>query len=99
MAYRRYYSPFENEVRVDPQRIPAPPPPPPPKKPRRFRAPRIPTLTYPLKEDGGFLGGIQLDDLVIIGLIMLLIFEDGQERDMPLIIGLGALLLSEFWES
>ncbi len=101
MAYRRYYSPFENEVRVDPPRVNTPSPPPQRQRlpQRRFKAPRIPTLAYPSKEGKGFFDGIQADDLIIIGLIMLLLFEDKEERDMPLIIGLGALLLSGFWDT
>ena len=98
MAYRRYYSPFENEVRVDPPRVKTAPAP--TRQPQRsFKAPKIPTLTYPVKEKNGFFDGIQADDLIIIGLIMLLLFEDKEERDMPLIVGLGALLLSGFWDT
>ncbi len=99
MAYRRYYSPFENSVRVDPPRVTPPSPPPKKRQIKKFKAPRIPTLSYPLKSGKGFFDGIQADDLIIIGLIMLLLFEDKEERDMPLIVGLGALLLSGFWDT
>lgn len=100
MAHRRYYSPFENSVRVDPPRVAPPAPPPVRRQVKKFRAPRIPTLSYSLKNSSrGFFDGIQADDLIIIGLIMLLLFEDKEERDMPLIVGLGALLLSGFWDT
>ena len=100
MAYRRYYSPFENSVRVDPPRVTPPPAPPPVRRRvKKFKAPRIPTLSYPIKSGEGFFDGIQADDLIIIGLIMLLLFEEREERDMPLIVGLGALLLSGFWDT
>ncbi len=99
MAYRRYYSPFENSVRVDPPKVAPPAPPPQRRQVKKFKAPRIPTLSYPLGNSKGFFDGIQADDLIIIGLIMLLLFEDKEERDMPLIVGLGALLLSGFWDT
>lgn len=43
-----------------------------------------------------FLSRLSVDDLIIIGLIILLILESEDEPDIPLVIALGFLFISEF---
>lgn len=42
-----------------------------------------------------FLSGVALDDLILIGVIVLLFMEEQEKRDMPLIITLAFLLIIE----
>lgn len=103
MIHKRYYSPFENDEILRPQRViedPAPPPPPPPerkeKQMKKFKCASLPFNNRESRSPLGFLAELKLDDLIIIGLILLLLFEEQDERDMPLIIGLVVLFILEF---
>ena len=98
MIRKRYYSPFENDEIVQPQRITeeneqsprshAPPV-------RRFKCANLPNKRRhtPLS----FLSELKTDDLILIGLILLLLFEEKEERDMPLILGLFILPDNRFY--
>ena len=102
MIHKRYYSPFESDVIVEPQRVIERPVPSPLRNDPPLRKLKCNTLPNKQHKEEfspfGFLAEIKLDDVIIIGLILLLLFEEQEERDMPLIIGLGILLLIEFLE-
>ena len=78
MVYKRYESPFEETRRNVQPECPPAPCPPAP---------------VPRKKDGIF-KNIGNDDLILIGLILVLLLDDTQQRDYPLIIALGFLLIS-----
>ena len=52
------------------------------------------TNTSPSK----FFKHMKADDLILIALIIIMLFEDNAEKDFPLIIALAFLLLSDFFE-
>ena len=93
MIYRKYYNPFEAEVVV--------PKPVEPavhkehihhKKRRKMKIRKKEHSNAPLS----FLSRLKFDDLIIVGILLLLVFEEQDERDLPLILSLGFLLISEF---
>ena len=94
--YKRYYSPFEEHpVRKDyePEVI----------KPQKFeqKEEQCEKKEYACDEfegpkkshSGGFLGGISTEDIILIGILILLLMEDGEHIDLPLVLGIGFLLL------
>ena len=86
MIHRKYYNPFEQAEVVVP-------------KPVEPAVQHIHSEKRK-KEHGNaplaFLSRLKLDDLIIVGVLLLLIFEEQEERDLPLILTLGFLLISEF---
>lgn len=78
MVYKRYQSPFEQQKNTCPPEI--------------MPAPSPPAAKPPPK--GGFLQNIGNDDLILIGLILVLLLDDTESRDYPLLIALGFLLVS-----
>lgn len=95
MLYKRYYSPFEEQpVRKDyePEVI----------KPQKFETEEdcnkkeyaFEKCEEPKKSHGGgFLGGISTEDIILIGILLLLLMEDSEHIDLPLVLGVGFLLL------
>lgn len=85
--YRRYYrynDPAPGMRRTAPATQPSPPPPPEPKP-----AP----ATFPFSLDK-FLGDTAKDDLILVGLLLLILLgEDKDEIDFPLVLALLYLLL------
>ncbi len=79
MVYKRYCSPFENV-----QRKPETPPLPVPKE----------CSPHPKEAKPSFLGNFGMDDIIILGLILILLLDDTDEKDFPLIIALGFLLIT-----
>lgn len=99
MVYKRYYSPFEQDTIIEPQKVVEPV-----HMEQNFKEDQD-KKTYkcanvPAKNDSplSFLANIKLDDIVLIALLILLLFEENDKRDMPLIIGIAALLFIEFTE-
>ncbi len=45
-----------------------------------------------------FLGRMKSDDLILIGIIIILLMEEKENRDIPLILSLGFLFLIEYIE-
>ena len=45
-----------------------------------------------------FLGRMKSDDLILIGIIVILLMENKENRDIPLILSLGFLFLIEYIE-
>ena len=93
--YKRYYSPFEEEPitkpsyqeeRPEPKNIECV------KKEDEKKAPSK-------KAKDGLFGALAIDDLILIGILFLLLTEDKENRDLPLILGIGFLLLVEYIES
>ncbi len=81
MVYKRYCSPFEQPNQ--PRRCPEPPPPPPPE----------PECCEPQKANKLF-GSLDCDTVLILGLIAILILNDSDDIDFPLIIALAFLLIN-----
>ena len=107
MVYKRYDSPFAQPVgseqavlpekitqkevftptRAEHQRRPAPPP------------------NHNVVEKSGnfgFLSGllskIALDDILLLGLILIIFFDEKEEKDIPLLLALGFLFVIGFFE-
>lgn len=81
MVYKRYVSPFEQQIPSKP--CPPPPPPCPPK-----------AECTPQCNQNKFLGAFDCDTVLILGILALLILDDNGEKDIPLIIALVFLLLN-----
>lgn len=89
MVYKRYYSPFEDrpnpnlhmEVVV----------------PKKADPPCDPDHRHKQQKRGSspldFLTNVQLDDLLLIAVLILLLTEEQEQRDIPLILTIGFLLL------
>jgi len=98
-VYKRYYSPFEEipqrrnlqePVIIQPQKIEN-------------------EVCEEVRKDCGnvnrhssspfdFFGRIKTDDLILIGIIIILLMEEKENRDIPLILSLGFLFLIEYIE-
>lgn len=79
MVYKRYCSPFESSHRQqEPPPLPIPKECPPPPKERK----------------NTLFGNIGMDDIIILGLILILLLDETDEKDFPLIIALGFLLIT-----
>lgn len=93
MVYKRYYSPFEE------QKTHSPPPPPreecPPKEEPECPPPCPPRNNSPFS----FLDKIGYDDLIIIGILIILLAEDKENRDIPLILALAFLFIVQYIEA
>lgn len=93
MVYKRYSSPFEDKR----EKQNCTPPPaetkpdcdgPKPQKPPQLKHQNHTTL--------GFLENLSSDDIMIIALIIILLSEDKDKRDVPMILTLGFLFLIQY---
>lgn len=90
MVYKRYSSPFEDkcppekfEIKTQPQC----------NEKKEHHQPCQPSQS-PLSL--GFLDNLGYDDIIIIALIVILLGEDKNKRDIPLILTLGFLFLIQY---
>ena len=85
MIYKRYKSPFETESVPMPEVF----------EPQRENKEEceLPQNQEQNSRIGGTLDGIAYDDIIIIGLIIILLAEDKGKRDTSLILTLGFLFL------
>ncbi len=92
MVYKRYNSPFEEKERHMHN------PPPEEIKPKEDRQkPLKPPEHKPSKPISlGFLDNLSSDDIMIIALIIILLAEDKDKRDVPMILTLGFLFLIQY---
>ena len=91
--YRRYYTPFdENPVTrdIEPEVI----------KPRKLENEREETKTPPpecetpeRENTQSVLGSLSTEDIILIGILILLFMEEKDNRDMPLLLAIGFLLI------
>jgi len=96
LVYKRYFSPFDE-----------------PKRPITENAEIIKPIKIEEKEKQikktqhkkqntspfDFFGKIKNDDLIILGIIVVLLLEDKENRDISLILALGFLFLIEYIEA
>ena len=82
MVYKRYESPFEKPKNT----VHTPPP-----KPQEFKKEK-PRNQVSL----GFIDKLSNDDIILIALIIILLAEDKEKRDVPLILTLGFLFLIQY---
>ena len=96
--YRRYYSPFdeaqparkeyEAEL-IKPQKI----------EQIEQKEEKIEKCEEKKKSQGfDFFNRISNDDIILIGILILLLMEDKENRDIPLVLGIAFLLLIEYIE-
>ncbi len=87
--YKRYYSPFEEQPitkAYEPEII----------RPERI-AENVHNNDCEKKErSGGFFGDISAEDIILIGILLMLLMEDSEHRDIPLVIGVAFLFLIGF---
>lgn len=91
MVYKRYESPFEKkpeqknfEKKIKEEK-PSPLPPPSERKPTPVSL--------------GFLDKLSTDDIILIALIIILLSEEKEKRDVPMILTLGFLFLIQYIDS
>lgn len=94
MVYKRYKSPFEESenIKVQEEFIPKKEPPSPPEKEEIPKQVKENTQGSSL----GFLDSLAYDDIILIGLIIILLAEDREKRDVPAILTLGFLFLIQY---
>ncbi len=90
MVYKRYSSPFEDKKQPAPPHI---------KhdekcEEKKEQKQQCHTSQSPLSL--GFLDNLGYDDIIIIALIIILLGEDKNKRDVPLILTLGFLFLIQY---
>jgi len=90
LVYKRYSSPFEDKKPCTPTEI---------KHEEKCEKPKeqnqkCNTSQSPLPL--GFLDNLGYDDIIIIALIIILLGEDKNKRDIPLILTLGFLFLIQY---
>ena len=94
-VYKRYYSPFEEipqrrhiqePVIIQPQKI------------ENEVCEEVKKHKRHSSSPFDFLGRMKSDDLILIGIIVILLMEDKENRDIPLILSLGFLFLIEYIE-
>ncbi len=94
--YKKYYSPFEEqpikkeyaaEV-IKPEKLD------PAMEDIKIEDTRI--TEKKKSHNGGFFGNISTEDLILLGILILLLTEEKENRDIPLILGIGFLLLIEY---
>lgn len=96
MVYKRYYSPFEEKRKpeiIHPKR----------EEDAGEACGKPCEKPCPPKTCGngvlGFLDHIGCDDMILIGLLVILLMEDKDKRDVPLILTLGFLFLIQYIEA
>lgn len=94
MVYKRYKSPFEEspEEKAQEEFVPQKEPPLPPEK---EDAPKHQNENLQ-GSSLGFLDSLAYDDIILIGLIIILLAEDREKRDVPAILALGFLFLIQY---
>ncbi len=92
MVYKRYQSPFEStkEEFINPSVSP----PEPCAEQEHIFPPDKNRNTPPASL--GFLDSLASDDIILIGLIIILLAENKENRDVPLILTLGFLFLVQY---
>lgn len=83
MVYKRYESPFEkpkNTVHT----------------PQPIKPPEIKKENRQKQVSLGFLDKMSNDDIILIALIIILLAEDKEKRDVPMILTLGFLFLIQY---
>ena len=84
MVYKRYYSPFEEKRPVVNAEQTSPV--------RENKVKNECTTTQPFD----FLNKIECDDLILIGIIIILLSEDKEKRDIPLILAVAFLFIIQY---
>ena len=90
MVYKRYSSPFEEKKQSAPPHI---------NNESKCEEPKEqekPCHTSQSPLSLGFLDNLGYDDIIIIALIIILLGEDRNKRDVPLILTLGFLFLIQY---
>ncbi|MBQ3114746.1 MAG: hypothetical protein IJC06_01285 [Clostridia bacterium] len=80
MVYKRYASPFQQQSNTP---VPCEPP-----------QPSCSPLACENERKNTIIGGLGCDDIILLGLILILLFDDNDQKDLPLIIALGFLLIT-----
>ena len=93
MVYKRYYGPFEEKR--EPIHIAAPPVCELPQIELAHEEKTIRKNKSPLD----LFGKCGVDDFLILGILLILFMEDRENRDVPLILALGFLLLIQYIEA
>lgn len=93
MVYKRYKSPFEEnpDTAIREEFTPKEEPPVPEKEEIKEK-PKENVQGSSL----GFLDSLAYDDIILIGLIIILLAEDREKRDVPAILTLGFLFLIQY---
>ena len=97
MVYKRYESPFEKKYTSCPDEEfikPKNKPKEDEKKCNENSHPKTSTSKSPASL--GFLDNLAYDDIILIGLIIILLGEDKKNRDVPLILTLAFLFLIQY---
>ena len=89
MVYKRYKSPFEEPDDCKKEQKPFEPPPQSKEQCSREHKDKNPGIP-------GFLDNLSNDDILLIGLIIILLAEKKENRDVPLILTLGFLFLIQY---
>ena len=89
MVYKRYKSPFEESKDFIKEQEQINPKPQPEEQCSREHKDKIPGIP-------GFLDKLSNDDILLIGLIIILLAEKKENRDVPLILTLGFLFLIHY---
>lgn len=92
--YKRYYSPFEEKpVRkafeaeiIKPQKI------------EQLEDKEEKCERKKKSQHSDFFSKISNDDIILIGILVLLLLEDKENRDIPLVLGIAFLILIEYIE-
>ncbi len=83
--YRRYYSPFEEQPitkEYEPEII----------KPQKIEEkPEGECSKKHSRKD--FFGGISTEDIILIGILLLILLDDNEQKDIPLVLGIAFLFL------
>lgn len=89
MVYKRYKSPFEEPDDCKKEQESFDPKPQPKEQCSREHKDKNPGIP-------GFLDNLSNDDILLIGLIIILLAEKKENRDVPLILTLGFLFLIQY---
>ncbi|OQB14958.1 MAG: hypothetical protein BWY15_00772 [Firmicutes bacterium ADurb.Bin193] len=95
--YKRYYSPFEeNPIKkeyvaeeIKPHKLEQ-------KREKEDRCDKCGSRFDRRDRHDDFFANIGIDDIILIGLLIILLMEDKENRDLPLLLAIGFLLLIEF---
>ena len=91
--YRRYLSPFEEDVIIeDDAEIVTP------TRLEEETVSKTPTECCRTEQQTNLFGTFGNDDIILIGILLLLLNEQKDNRDIPLILGIGFLLLINYIE-
>ncbi|NLB81946.1 MAG: hypothetical protein GX800_10150 [Clostridiaceae bacterium] len=85
--YKRYYSPFEEQPVTKPYQAEV-------IKPKKVDCITPQEDNCDQKQKSTLFGNISIDDIILLGILLLLITDE--KKDLPLILAIGYLLLSEY---